>query len=357
MSHKVFIGSFEHCCFRLPSDCHHPERQKHKCHFGACPPCRLTCGKTLDCGHTCSFKCHSAVLTRIETKQKKEGPWDLRNSYRMELICKPCPPCPFPIPVTCLGGHEVQNLPCSSAQSTSCGRKCRRPLSCGNHTCSLECHSVNNINDLTKASDKCETCEESCKKPQKPGCTHPCPLPCHSGKCKPCKQHIKLKCHCQINIMYILCDEWTSADENKKAELMCCSNRCPKEVQHKFWTTYIWSPTSRPTIYGWHERFMTTGSVLAKAGHPSRSFDDVKLIQETFHRPRRRIFTGKMLQKIEEDENFLQHVMFSDEATFHISGIVNRHNTRIWGLENFHAVLEQARDSPKVNVWCGLLHD
>ncbi|GBL85885.1 hypothetical protein AVEN_183664-1 [Araneus ventricosus] len=40
-----------------------------------------------------------------------------------------------------------------------------------------------------------------------------------------------------------------------------------------------------------------------------------------------------------------------------VSGIVNRHITRVWGLENPHAVLEQARDSPKVNVWCGLLHD
>ncbi|GBN11579.1 hypothetical protein AVEN_178254-1 [Araneus ventricosus] len=32
-------------------------------------------------------------------------------------------------------------------------------------------------------------------------------------------------------------------------------------------------------------------------------------------------------------------------------------NIRIWGLENPHAVLEQVRDSPKVNMWCGLLHD
>ncbi|GBN94998.1 hypothetical protein AVEN_268037-1 [Araneus ventricosus] len=30
---------------------------------------------------------------------------------------------------------------------------------------------------------------------------------------------------------------------------------------------------------------------------------------------------------------------------------------RVWGLENPHAVLEQARDSPKVNMWCGLLCD
>ncbi|GBN58777.1 hypothetical protein AVEN_213913-1 [Araneus ventricosus] len=49
--------------------------------------------------------------------------------------------------------------------------------------------------------------------------------------------------------------------------------------------------------------------------------------------------------------------MFSDEATFHVSGIVNRHNTRIWGLENPHAVLQQARDSRKVYVSCVVLHD
>ncbi|GBM65217.1 hypothetical protein AVEN_65668-1 [Araneus ventricosus] len=48
-------------------------------------------------------------------------------------------------------------------------------------------------------------------------------------------------------------------------------------------------------------------------------------------------------------EDLLQRVMFSDEATFHESGIVNRHNTRIWGLENPHAV--QARDSPKALDW------
>ncbi|GBM99137.1 hypothetical protein AVEN_172401-1 [Araneus ventricosus] len=72
-------------------------------------------------------------------------------------------------------------------------------------------------------------------------------------------------------------------------------------------------------------------------------------------KPRRRTFSGEMLQEMEEDKNFLQRVMFSDEATFHVSGIVNRHNTRIWGVQNPHTVLEQARDSPKVK--CGLPHD
>ncbi|GBL95911.1 hypothetical protein AVEN_227144-1 [Araneus ventricosus] len=109
---------------------------------------------------------------------------------------------------------------------------------------------------------------------------------------------------------------------------------------------------------------MTTGSVLPKPkpGRPSRSFYDVKGIQETFRRrPRKsshsaaqhlqiprstlhdiedkilrlyacklqllhelkpddkphRTFAEEMLQKMEEDENFLQRVMFSNKATFH----------------------------------------
>ena len=48
---------------------------------------------------------------------------------------------------------------------------------------------------------------------------------------------------------------------------------------------------------------------------------------------------------------------FSDEATFHVSGKVNKHNIRIWGSQNPCEVLERERDSPKINVWCGLMHN
>jgi hypothetical protein len=43
---------------------------------------------------------------------------------------------------------------------------------------------------------------------------------------------------------------------------------------------------------------------------------------------------------------------FGDEAAFHISGKVNKHNVRIWGTENPHAFLQHERDSPKVNFLC-----
>jgi hypothetical protein len=55
-----------------------------------------------------------------------------------------------------------------------------------------------------------------------------------------------------------------------------------------------------------------------------------------------------------EDDTFLPHLIFSDEATFHLSGKVNRHNVRIWGLQNPQEALEHERDSLKVNVFCAL---
>ena len=60
------------------------------------------------------------------------------------------------------------------------------------------------------------------------------------------------------------------------------------------------------------------------------------------------------IERIEADEQFLSNIIFSDEATFHTSGKVNRHNCRIWGETNPREVYEHERDSPKVNVWCGL---
>ena len=67
-------------------------------------------------------------------------------------------------------------------------------------------------------------------------------------------------------------------------------------------------------------------------------------------RPQRAAFAEEMLDRIEADNRYLQCVVFSDEVTFHLSGKVNRHNVRIWGSENPHAVIEHRRESEKVNV-------
>ena len=52
-----------------------------------------------------------------------------------------------------------------------------------------------------------------------------------------------------------------------------------------------------------------------------------------------------------EGELLMDNILFSDEATFHICGMVNGHNCRIWGNERPNDTFEWQRDTPKVNVW------
>jgi len=58
-------------------------------------------------------------------------------------------------------------------------------------------------------------------------------------------------------------------------------------------------------------------------------------------------FCGEMFDKIENEDDYLNKIVFSNEATFHLSGKVNCHNVKIWGTENTHKIIEQVRDSPK----------
>ena len=70
-------------------------------------------------------------------------------------------------------------------------------------------------------------------------------------------------------------------------------------------------------------------------------------------KPLPRDFCIAIQQKM-EDDGFDDRLDFNDEATFHVNGKVNKHNTRIWGTENPHEVLEHQRYSPKVTVFCAM---
>ena len=61
-----------------------------------------------------------------------------------------------------------------------------------------------------------------------------------------------------------------------------------------------------------------------------------------------------MQQWNEEDDDFFNRLIFGDESNFHLSGIVNKHNVRIWGTENPRKLVQYVRDSPKVNVFCAV---
>lgn len=215
-------------CFKLcliPPDCHHEKRNNHRCHFGDCPPCKQICNQRRShCEHLCSAACHSSVLVKIEA-QKASMPWE-QSAPLLEKRSLPCPNCEVPVQVRCLGDHETADWPCHIAKPSSCGRPCGRLLTCTNHTCMIPCHAVEGAVSRLEAGINCEHCENSCSKPRPDGCTHYCPKPCHPGNCSPCKQMLRIKCHCGLTQPYISCNEWLNMD--KREELQSCGNQCPK---------------------------------------------------------------------------------------------------------------------------------
>ncbi|KFM68878.1 hypothetical protein X975_02434, partial [Stegodyphus mimosarum] len=158
---------------------------------------------------------------------------------------------------------------------------------------------------------------------------------------------------------------------------------------------YQKDPPSKSSIFQWKKNFLETGSISGekRSGSPCTSDFDVEHVRETFlhnprrsvrsaareldmpistvykvikkilrlcaykvqiiqilepdDRPRRMAFATDMLRRIEDDAEFLKCIMFSDEASFHLSAIVNRHNVCIWGSVNPHEYREAQRDSPK----------
>jgi hypothetical protein len=61
------------------------------------------------------------------------------------------------------------------------------------------------------------------------------------------------------------------------------------------------------------------------------------------------------LRQISEDENFLEGVMFSDEANFYVSGEVNKQNFRYWSPEKPHWFTDsKEQGAHRLMVWCGL---
>jgi hypothetical protein len=72
--------------------------------------------------------------------------------------------------------------------------------------------------------------------------------------------------------------------------------------------------------------------------------------------PRSRDFATNMLEQKGNDNVYLSKAMFSYEATFHLSGYVNKQIVWIWRLENPHSFQEHEGNSSILNVWCRLMH-
>lgn len=72
----------------------------------------------------------------------------------------------------------------------------------------------------------------------------------------------------------------------------------------------------------------------------------------------RLLYCEEVIGHIRENADFLNNIIFTDEATFTTSGMFNRKNKHYWATENPHkiqAVKIQGRKS--IHVWCGMLRD
>ena len=65
-------------------------------------------------------------------------------------------------------------------------------------------------------------------------------------------------------------------------------------------------------------------------------------------------FCDRTLQNVEDDTS-LPRLIVSDEATSHLSGKVNRHNVRIWGLQKIPKKHWNMRGTPR-NLMCFVLY-
>lgn len=71
---------------------------------------------------------------------------------------------------------------------------------------------------------------------------------------------------------------------------------------------------------------------------------------------RRMEFAETVMEKINENENFVRNVVFTDESSFPLLGRHNPSRVRYWSRENLHRFYTFGTQYPqKVNVWGGML--
>ncbi|KAG0338902.1 FKBP12-associated protein [Podila horticola] len=146
------------------------------------PVCGNMCQKILDCGHSCTKKCHRGK----------------------------CRPCKEMVLVDCrCGSTHVQRV-CSEMSTygnsiPTCEKQCRGLRSCGKHQCTNRCCPAKNPSKSGKvdqATHEAHACTLVCGKKLKCG-VHTCEMPCHKGHCDPCMNASfeDLSCSCGKTVM------------------------------------------------------------------------------------------------------------------------------------------------------------
>ncbi|XP_010543727.1 PREDICTED: NF-X1-type zinc finger protein NFXL2 isoform X2 [Tarenaya hassleriana] len=227
-------------CHVTPLCRHGPIIKPHRCHYGACPPCKLPCEEEFSCGHKCRLRCHGPrpppkVEFIVKPTKKK------LNIHSESTPGSPCPPCPEFLWKPCVGQHlgAERMMVCSDRTQFTCDNLCGNPLPCGNHYCTRTCHALK-VRSSVSGSDKrsllsgsdCEECDLPCEQERSPQCQHPCPLPCHPGDCPPCKVLIKRSCHCGTMVHAFKCISYNTLSEKDQIKVRSCGGPCHRKMQN-----------------------------------------------------------------------------------------------------------------------------
>ncbi|GFQ88941.1 uncharacterized protein TNCT_687821 [Trichonephila clavata] len=93
-------------------------------------------------------------------------------------------------------------------------------------------------------------------------------------------------------------------------------------------------------VQNWLTLTQRCGLFYGSVSNSSRTdrYQMVQVLKPT-DKPLRKNFCVKFQEKL-DGNSFENTLVFTDEATFHLCGKVNRHNLRFWGTENVHVTLE-----------------
>lgn len=190
--------------------------------------------------------------------------------------------------------------------------------------------------------------------------------------------------------------------EKARCVLLFSEYKSVTQTRRRFRLIFEKAPPSRNSILHWVRQFSQEGTVKRKVrtdpNAQNNLLDDILLVREVLFLNNNQISIRKIAQminmskskvhkilkiikfkayKIQTFQKIENHALekryfmcetlldlfrnepdtnliMSDEASFHLSGRVNKHNCRIWGDENPRAYNEFERDSPKLNVWCAV---
>ncbi|KAI5686069.1 NFX1 type zinc finger [Leishmania braziliensis] len=185
-------------CGRVRPFCTH--RCPAQCHPGPCPRCQLLVGpQPCPCGATTyTYPCGQPDPETTCSNPCRRPLTCGKHTCLLPCHTGPCPPCSELMTLICYCGKTTQQRLCTKETKFFCGSVCGKTLRCGQHTCTLLCHDgqcppcptdPSSVHTCPCGASELETVRHTCTDP-----IPQCGRVCH--KLLSCGQHrCQLTCH------------------------------------------------------------------------------------------------------------------------------------------------------------------